>query len=78
MIKIEANRHGNSMDLRIELDGEIVDIGIEAARILAQLPIDLQENAGDAFDVMRIVFPKISEGLKKEHFEEEGNDEQQH
>lgn len=78
MIKIEANRHGDSMDLMIEVDGETVDLGIEAAHILVQLPNDLQENAGKAFDVMRIMFPIIAERLKKEHFEEEGNDGHKH
>ena len=83
MIKIEANRRGNSMDLRIEVDGEAVDLGIEAAHILAQLPSDLQENAGEAFEVMRIAFPKIAEKLTterltKEHFKEEDNDGHKH
>lgn len=72
MIKIESNRRDGLTDLQIEVGGDVVDIGVEAAHILARLPKDLEENAYDAFLVMRMAFNEIADGLKKEHSEEEG------
>lgn len=78
MIKIEANRTETSTDLKIEVDGEPMDLGIEAAHILSQLPKDLQENAKEAFLVMRLAFIKITEDMEKENSKEEDKDGHKH
>lgn len=83
MIEVKAQRaDDNSTMLEMSIDGNALDIGIEAARIVTGLADHLLKNAHPAFHVMRSAVKTITENLQEEYKElkimEEDNDGHEH
>ena len=67
MIKIEAKRlegDTNKTELEIHIEGTAIEIGNEAAHILARLPEQLGREVPEAFVIMKQVFQLEAEILK--------------
>lgn len=73
MIKIEAKRSEsdtNKTELTINIEGTAIEIGNEAAHILARLPEQLGSEIPEAFVIMKQVFQHETETIKDRIFGE--------
>ena len=66
MIEIKAKTGGDETTLELTVKGSAKDIGREAAEILINFPISLQDNAPLAFIVMKKEFAERVHGAREE------------
>ncbi len=64
MIKVTAKTVDDHTELDVHMEGSAMEIGIEVARIVTNLPRELLERCEPAFHIMKAVFVGETEAVR--------------